>query len=450
MHAAVVAGEQPGHGAAAGARAVYTAGKRTEPQERPFDGTPVIDVDRGGKITWHGPGQLVGYPIVRLPDPVDVVAYVRRLEEMMIRVCADFGLAATRVEGRSGVWVRRRRPTGPDRKIGAIGIRVSRDVTMHGFALNCDCRPVLGAGHRPLRHRRRRRHLAEPGARPRRDRRRGAALRREAPGRHPRLMLRASAHLPVRRAATLCPRRGRLGCRAGATTGARPDERTIGRARDLHARAAQDLPQPQGPARGRAGPRPRRPGGRRARVPGAQRLGQDHVDPDAARAGPRRRRHRCTSSAPRCRGGLPEVVGRVGAIVEEPKFFPAFSGRENLVLLADAIGAPRTRVDEVLEETALGERGKDRFRSLLPRHEAAPGDRRHLAEDPDLLIFDEPTNGLDPAGIREIRTTMRSLGATRARRCWSAATSSARSSRSPTPSRSSATGGCSPRGRSRR
>ena len=117
---------------------VYTAGKRTEPHERPFDGTPVVDVDRGGKITWHGPGQLVGYPIVRLPSPVDVVAHVRRLEEMMIRVCADLGLAATRVEGRSGVWV----PAderGPDRKIGAIGIRVSRDVTMHGFALNCDC-----------------------------------------------------------------------------------------------------------------------------------------------------------------------------------------------------------------------------------------------------------------------------------------------------------------------
>ena len=117
---------------------VYTAGKRTEPHERPFDGTPVIDVDRGGKITWHGPGQLVGYPIVRLPSPVDVVAHVRRLEDMMIRVCADLGLAATRVEGRSGVWVAADEK-GPDRKIGAIGIRVSRDVTMHGFALNCDC-----------------------------------------------------------------------------------------------------------------------------------------------------------------------------------------------------------------------------------------------------------------------------------------------------------------------
>lgn len=118
--------------------AVYTAGKRTEPHERPFDGTPVIDVDRGGKITWHGPGQLVGYPIVRLPDPIDVVGHVRRLEQMMIDVCGDLGLHAGRVEGRSGVWFEADGDR-PERKIGAIGIRVSRDVTMHGFALNCDC-----------------------------------------------------------------------------------------------------------------------------------------------------------------------------------------------------------------------------------------------------------------------------------------------------------------------
>jgi lipoyl(octanoyl) transferase len=117
--------------------AVFTAGKRTEPHERPFDGTPVIDVDRGGKITWHGPGQLVGYPIVRLPTPVDVVAHVRRLEEAMMRVCREFGVEATRVEGRSGVWVSAD-DRGPDRKLGAIGVRVSKQVTMHGFALNCD------------------------------------------------------------------------------------------------------------------------------------------------------------------------------------------------------------------------------------------------------------------------------------------------------------------------
>ncbi len=117
---------------------VYTAGRRTEPLDRPVDGTPVVDVDRGGKITWHGPGQLVGYPIVALQDPVDVVAYVRRMEHMLIDVCAEVGLAAERVAGRSGVWVRGSDDV-QDRKVAAIGIRVSRGVTMHGFALNCDC-----------------------------------------------------------------------------------------------------------------------------------------------------------------------------------------------------------------------------------------------------------------------------------------------------------------------
>lgn len=154
---------------------VYTAGRRTEDSERPLDGTPVVDVDRGGKITWHGPGQLVGYPILKLPRPVDVVAHVRRLEEALINACAEFGLETTRVEGRSGVWVlgdpiedrppvipgltldfdpRLQDPefdprlSGPeyapsnagqrreDRKLAAIGIRVAKGVTMHGFALN--------------------------------------------------------------------------------------------------------------------------------------------------------------------------------------------------------------------------------------------------------------------------------------------------------------------------
>jgi len=119
---------------------VYTAGKRTEPWDRPTDGTPVVDTDRGGKITWHGPGQLVGYPIVKLPEPVDVVAYVRRVEQVLIDTCAELGLATTRIDGnnRSGVWV----PAddrGPDRKVAAVGIRVARGVTLHGFSLNCDC-----------------------------------------------------------------------------------------------------------------------------------------------------------------------------------------------------------------------------------------------------------------------------------------------------------------------
>ncbi|WGW13487.1 lipoyl(octanoyl) transferase LipB [Saxibacter everestensis] len=116
--------------------AVYTAGKRTEPWERPADGTPVIDVDRGGKITWHGPGQLVGYPIIKLADPTAVRKYVESLEAALIEVCAEYGIVGDRVEGRSGVWLEPT-DTKPSRKIGAIGIRVDHGVTMHGFALNC-------------------------------------------------------------------------------------------------------------------------------------------------------------------------------------------------------------------------------------------------------------------------------------------------------------------------
>jgi lipoyl(octanoyl) transferase len=146
LHAQRIAGEVPDTLLLLEHPSVYTAGKRTEPHERPMDGTPVIDVDRGGKITWHGPGQLVGYPIVALPEPFDVVAYVRRLEEALIEVCAGFGLATGRVQGRSGVWVAADAPGDgfrPERKVAAIGVRVARGVTMHGFALNCD--PDLAA-----------------------------------------------------------------------------------------------------------------------------------------------------------------------------------------------------------------------------------------------------------------------------------------------------------------
>lgn len=121
--------------------AVYTAGRRTEPDDRPVDGTPVIDVDRGGKITWHGPGQLVGYPIVKLAEPIDVVRYVRLIEEALITVCSDMGLTCGRIDGRSGVWLPAER-TGdqwkPERKVSAIGVRVQRGVALHGFALNCN------------------------------------------------------------------------------------------------------------------------------------------------------------------------------------------------------------------------------------------------------------------------------------------------------------------------
>ncbi|MBM7804880.1 lipoyl(octanoyl) transferase [Geodermatophilus bullaregiensis] len=148
IHAARVAGEGPDTLLLLEHPSVYTAGRRTEPHERPLDGTPVVDVDRGGKITWHGPGQLVGYPIVALPDPVDVVAHVRRLEDALMEVCAGLGVQTQRVDGRSGVWLPADAPGPqsrfrPERKIAAIGVRVARGVTMHGFALNCD--PDLAA-----------------------------------------------------------------------------------------------------------------------------------------------------------------------------------------------------------------------------------------------------------------------------------------------------------------
>ena len=134
IHKEVVQGTRPDTCILLEHEGVYTAGKRTEDSERPNDGTAVIDVDRGGKITWHGPGQLVGYPIMRLPNPIDVVGYVRWLEQILIDVCADFGLETERVEGRSGVWA----PVGGTHlKIAAIGIRVADHTTMHGFALNC-------------------------------------------------------------------------------------------------------------------------------------------------------------------------------------------------------------------------------------------------------------------------------------------------------------------------
>ena len=138
VHADVVAGRAPDTVLLLEHQSVYTAGRRTEPHERPFDGTPVVDVDRGGKITWHGPRQIVGYPIFTLPSPVDVIAHVRRIEGMLINVCADLGVTTDRVKGRSGVWVAAD-DRGPDRKVAAIGVRVARGVTLHGFALNCDC-----------------------------------------------------------------------------------------------------------------------------------------------------------------------------------------------------------------------------------------------------------------------------------------------------------------------
>ncbi|MFD1214771.1 lipoyl(octanoyl) transferase LipB [Arthrobacter sp. GCM10027362] len=136
IHEEVVAGTTPSTVLLLEHASVYTAGKRTEDHERPLDGTPVVNVDRGGKLTWHGPGQLVGYPIVALPDPTRVADYVDILEQVLINVLAAYGITGTRIEGRSGVWIEAD-GKGPARKIAAIGIRVNRRVTMHGFALNC-------------------------------------------------------------------------------------------------------------------------------------------------------------------------------------------------------------------------------------------------------------------------------------------------------------------------
>ena len=133
IHEEVASGDRPNTLLLLEHPSVYTAGRRTDEAERPADGTPVIDVDRGGRITWHGPGQLVGYPIVRLQKPTELVGFVREIESALIRVCADLGIAAVRISGRSGVWVQDERG---DRKIAAIGIRVAKGVTMHGFALN--------------------------------------------------------------------------------------------------------------------------------------------------------------------------------------------------------------------------------------------------------------------------------------------------------------------------
>ncbi len=133
IHQDVVDGKRPNTLLLLEHPSVFTAGRRTEESEKPSDGTPVIDVDRGGRITWHGPGQLVGYPIVKLFNPAELVGFVREIESGLMAVCSALGLATERIDGRSGVWVR---DSAGDRKIAAIGVRVAKGVTMHGFALN--------------------------------------------------------------------------------------------------------------------------------------------------------------------------------------------------------------------------------------------------------------------------------------------------------------------------
>ena len=137
LHESVLAGTAPSTVLLLEHAAVYTAGKRTEDHERPFDGTPVVPVDRGGKLTWHGPGQLIGYPIIKLKNKAGIRDYVDRLEAVIIAVLADYGIEAVRIKGRAGVWIDQDEK-GPARKIAAIGIRVHEGVTMHGFAINCN------------------------------------------------------------------------------------------------------------------------------------------------------------------------------------------------------------------------------------------------------------------------------------------------------------------------
>ncbi|BCW18918.1 lipoyl(octanoyl) transferase LipB [Pseudarthrobacter enclensis] len=136
LHGKVLAGEAPSTVLLLEHAAVYTAGKLTEDHERPFDGTPVVAVDRGGKLTWHGPGQLIAYPILKLKNRAGIRDYVERLEAVMIAIMEDYGIKAERIKGRAGVWVKAD-AKGPDRKIAAIGIRVLNGVTMHGVAINC-------------------------------------------------------------------------------------------------------------------------------------------------------------------------------------------------------------------------------------------------------------------------------------------------------------------------
>ena len=452
---------RPGHRAAARAPAgvhrrqahrAARAARSTAPRS--------IDVDRGGKITFHGPGQLVGYPIVRLPDHVKVVDYVRRLEEALIHTCARPRASTTaRVPGRSGVWLRadetaaraqdrrdrhpgqprgrharlraelRRRPrlvrhaSCPcgisDAGVTSLSAELGRDVTVPRW-----CRCVS-------------RHLEEllawapytptPDYAPR------AGARRP----------RAPAACPGGQSPGLSRRCGRVGPQPTA-------QERCDRPRHRDPRAPQGVPQsPRAQRRRGRGPRPRRPARRRARVPRAQRVRQDHDDPDAARPRLGQPQARCGCFGEPVPQRLPRVIDRVGAVVEQPKFLPAFTGRRNLTLLARAAGVPTSRVDDALERVGLAGRGADRYRGYSLGMKQRLAIAATLLKEPELLILDEPTNGLDPAGIRDIRDLVRDLGGGRGRPSCSARTSSPRCSRSATRSRSSATGGSSPTGGSR-
>ncbi len=427
LHGEVVRGARPDTVLILEHTSVYTAGKRTEPGDRPIDGTPVIEVDRGGKITWHGPGQLVGYPIIRLPEPVGVVDYVRRLEEAMIRTFADLELTTGRVAGRSGVWLAAEPsggsgPARPERKVAAIGVRVAGGVTMHGFAINVDpdldwfsrivpC-GITDAGVTSLAAELDdptlslhtvahvlRPHLEDLLAFQPYEKSRGPAQHRPARSdvRHHRLRLDASPHhtpggLPMsvitsRRAIAIQPE---VEYAIEAY-----DLRKSYRTRKGRRMAVDglDLKVPLGGVHGFLGPNG---SGKTTTI--RMLLGLITADHGFIQV--------FDQEVPTA---LPRVINRIGAIVEQPKFFPNFSGGKNLGILATGIGVRQQRVAEVLAEVGLGDRGRDKFRTYSLGMKQRLAIAATLLKDPDLLIFDEPTNGLDPAGIHEIRATMRGL-----------------------------------------
>ena len=355
--------------------------------------TPVVDVDRGGKITFHGPGQLVGYPIVRLPDHVKVVDYVRRLEEALIRACADFGLSTARVPGRSGVWLQADAPAAAERKIAAIGIRVSRGVTMHGFALNCDvdlawydrfvpC-GITDAGVTSLSAELGRdvpvaevvpvvsRHLERAA--------RLGAL-------HPDARLRAAARPGPRPPRAACPgvQSADLSATCGRVGSIRPTPAQRGAMTDLVIETTglrKEFRRGRGaPLRGGRRPRSRRPPRRGARLPRAP-------------TGPARpRRSGC------CWGWSPPTAGSVRLLGEEcPGAWPASSTASARSSRSPgsppvspaggtcrswpaAVGLPASRIDEALDRVGLEDRERDRYKTYSLGHAAAAGDRGDAAE----------------------------------------------------------------------
>ena len=382
------------------------------------DDAPVIDVDRGGKITFHGPGQLVGYPIVRLPDHVLVVDYVRRLEEALIHTCTDLGVTTARVPGRSGVWLPRRTTAARSGRSPRSASRVSRGVTMHGFALNCDVdlgwydrfvpcgisdagvtsltaelgRDVTVAEVAPVAERHLRELLAWAPYDP------DAGLPGQAgPGPAGRAVTPCVSRRSIRRGPRRCVA-ARVGCHRGRSSSRPPvcARSSARRGRRVVAVDDLDLAVAAGGVHGFLGPN------------GSGKTTTIRMLLGLARAsgGEMRLFGEPVPQAP-ARGDRPRRRGRRAAQVHAD-----VHRTRNLTLLARTIGAPDARAS-TRRSTQVGLRRArpGPLQELLARHEAAAGDRRDAAASrPELLILDEPTNGLDPAGIRDIRDMIRALG----------------------------------------